>query len=328
VQARLRERATRRGESNNTQAPQSPLAGKLFDENSEPLYVQGAAKGHRRYRYYVSRRLVRGAPEDTELGWRLPALEIERSVSTAAQAMLADRHAIAQVCEESGIDANRLPSVIKSTEGWIERLRADSGAPSALAELTEQVELRRDGIRVSIKVALPWTDDRNGASVSHLALNRFVPMQMKRRGVEMRMVLEGDSNPSRIDLPLLKAVARARRWSDDLISGRAPSVDEIARREGLDRRSVRRLMPLGFLSPRVVEAIVEGRQPPDLTVIKLTRRIHLPPLWIAQEQAFGIRRFIANCGPACAKPGSRERLRSTSLKREPAEVPIIAVEEP
>jgi len=37
-------------------------------------------------------------------------------------------------------------------------------------------------------------------------------------------------------------------------------------------------MPLGFLSPRVVEAIVEGRQPPDLTVIALTRRIDLPPL--------------------------------------------------
>src|SRR5216684_2474716 len=128
VQERLRERATRRGEGSKTQAPQSPLAGKLFDENREPLYVQGAAKGYRRYRYYVSRRLVRGAQENAEHGWRLSAPEIERSVSTAAQAMLADRHAIAQACEESGIDANRLPSVLKSTEGWIERLRADSGA--------------------------------------------------------------------------------------------------------------------------------------------------------------------------------------------------------
>src|SRR5579864_5738915 len=92
----------------------------------------------------------------------------------------------------------------------------------------------------------------------------------------MRMVLEGDSSPSRIDLPLLKAVARARRWSDDLISGHIGSVDELARREGIDRRSVRRLIPLGFLSPRIVEAIVEGRQPPDLRVIALTRRIDLP----------------------------------------------------
>jgi site-specific DNA recombinase len=113
-------------------------------------------------------------------------------------------------------------------------------------------------------------------------------MQMRRRGVEMRMVLEGDSTPARVDLPLLKAVARARRWSQDLISGRVQSVSETAKREELDRRSVHRLLRLGFLSPRIVEVIAEGRQPPDLTVIGLTRRVDLPLLWSAQEQALGI----------------------------------------
>lgn len=105
----------------------------------------------------------------------------------------------------------------------------------------------------------------------------------------MRMVLEGDSSPSRIDLPLLKAVARALRWSDDLLSGQVRSVAELARREGIDGRSVRRLIRLGVLSPRIVEAIVEGRQPPDLTVISLTRKIDLPLLWSAQERALNLR---------------------------------------
>ena len=105
----------------------------------------------------------------------------------------------------------------------------------------------------------------------------------------MRFVLEGDSTTSRVDLPLLKAVARSRRWSQELISGRVQSVGELAKREGIDRRSVRRLLRLGFLSPRIVEAIVEGHQPPDLTVIGLTRRVDLPPLWSAQEQALGLR---------------------------------------
>jgi hypothetical protein len=74
-----------------------------------------------------------------------------------------------------------------------------------------------------------------------------------------------------------------------LRTDRVRSIDELARREGIDRRSVRRLLPLGFLSPRVVEAIVEGRQPPDLSVMALTRRIDLPLLWSAQEQALGLR---------------------------------------
>jgi len=113
-------------------------------------------------------------------------------------------------------------------------------------------------------------------------------MQMKRRSIEMRIVLEGDSTPNRVDLPLLKAVARARRWAGELISGKVRSVNDLARREGIDGRSVRRLIPLVFLSPRIIEAIAEGRQPVDLTLEALTRRIDLPLLWSAQLQALGV----------------------------------------
>ena len=130
VQERLRDRAVRRGEGRKTEAPRSPLAGKLFDEKGEPLYVQGAAKGHRRYRYYVSRKLVRSGPEDAEHGWRLSAPEVERSVSAAARQILADRDAIAQAVEESGIDAHRLPAVLKSAQAWSERLRSQARSRS------------------------------------------------------------------------------------------------------------------------------------------------------------------------------------------------------
>ncbi len=289
VQERLRNRAVRRGDGRKTEAPRSPLAGKLFDEKGEPLYVQGAAKGHRRYRYYVSRKLVRSGPEDAEHGWRLSAPEVERSVSAAARQILADRDAVAQAVEESGSDAHRLPAVLKSAQAWSERLRTKREAAAALADLIERTDLSRDGIRVTLKVPIPPAEEQKAAPPLHIVLTKFVPMQMKRRGVEMRMVLEGDATAVRVDLPLLKAVGRARRWSQDLIAGRVRSVSEIARREELDRRSVHRLLRLGFLSPRIVEAIAEGRQPPDLTAIGLSRRVDLPLLWRAQEQALGIR---------------------------------------
>ena len=113
-------------------------------------------------------------------------------------------------------------------------------------------------------------------------------MLMKRRVVEMRIVVEGESATVPVDLPLLKAIARARRWADELVSGKVRSVSDLARREGMDGRSVRRLIPLGFLAPRIVEAIAEGRQPVDLTLEALTRRIDLPVLWSAQHQALGV----------------------------------------
>ena len=65
----------------------------------EPAMVAKGAKGQRRYRYYVSRKLVRGAPEDAEHdaehGWRVSAPEIERAVCAAAKGMLPDRVTIA-----------------------------------------------------------------------------------------------------------------------------------------------------------------------------------------------------------------------------------------
>ena len=184
---------------------------------------------------------------------------------------------------------HRLPSVLKSAQAWSERLRVEREAAAALADLIERTDLSRDGIRVTLKVPIPPAEEQKAAPPLHIVLTKFVPMQMKRRGVEMRMVLEGDATAVRVDLPLLKAVGRARRWSQDLIAGRVRSVSEIARREELDRRSVHRLLRLGFLSPRIVEAIAEGRQPPDLTAIGLSRRVDLPLLWRAQEQALGIR---------------------------------------
>ena len=120
-------------------------------------------------------------------------------------------------------------------------------------------------------------------------------MRMKRRGVEMRLIIDGDATPAaRVDLPLLKATARAYRWSNDLVSGRARSIGEIAKREHLTGRHVRRVMRLAFLAPRIVEAIAEGRQPADLTTLAMTQRIELPPLWSAQEQRSG--HSIAHAG--------------------------------
>jgi site-specific DNA recombinase len=64
--------AARRGSAPISKAPSSPLAGKVFDEAGEPLYAQGAAKGGRRYCYFVSRGLVRGGSLKSKSGWRVP----------------------------------------------------------------------------------------------------------------------------------------------------------------------------------------------------------------------------------------------------------------
>jgi hypothetical protein len=68
---------------------------------------------------------------------------------------------------------------------------------------------------------------------------------------------------------LLTAIAKARRWIDDLVTGRSASFEEIAKREGKVERHIRLLAPLAFVSPKIVAAIVDGSAPANLTVTGL-----------------------------------------------------------
>ena len=84
---------------------------------------------------------------------------------------------------------------------------------------------------------------------------------------------------------LLTAIARSRAWVDTIVKDPAMDIGTIAKRENLAERHVRFLTPLAYLSPRIIEAIAEGRAPADLTVTRLVR--NLPAVWADQEEQLG-----------------------------------------
>jgi site-specific DNA recombinase len=117
------------------------------------------------------------------------------------------------------------------------------------------------------------------------AIELTAAVAFRRRGVEMRLVLPGvaiQNDRSRCDPTLIKAVARGRAWFEELAAGRARSLRELAERSGITRRYVRRLVDLAFLSPELVEAILHGQQPVQLTATRLTE-LDLPLDWIDQR---------------------------------------------
>ena len=86
---------------------------------------------------------------------------------------------------------------------------------------------------------------------------------------------------------MLKAVARARVWFDELASGRVRSLAEIARNEGIGKRYVERLSRLAFVAPAIVEAICQG-QAAELNAESLLNHIDLPLEWPAQRNVLDI----------------------------------------
>jgi site-specific DNA recombinase len=288
VQQRLSSRA-RRAHEPTTKAPSSPLAGKVFDEAGEPLYAQGTTKGGRRYRYFVSRSLVRGAAVDSKRGWRVPATQLEMAVLTAARSILADQAALVLGIQDSSEAAENVEQILGIALNWSERLRNESEARAALDELIKQVQLTQTGLRVTIN--MPVVSVGAGPS-DGIALSHFVPMTMRRRGVELRLILDGRADEQRqVDPALLKALARARAWFEEVASGRASSLADIARSEGLRKRYVARLTKLAFIAPAVAEAIAEGRTPIGINLqMLMDRRLELALCWSEQQRMFSCER--------------------------------------
>jgi site-specific DNA recombinase len=263
------------------------LIGKLFDESGEGLTPSHAVKGDRRYRYYVSRSLMKGSAARVDGGWRLPVAEIERSVAAAAQSILDDQQTVISAIEEAALDSSLIAPLLKSAAAWSARVKVEQD--KALSSLIDRVDLDQDGMRLSIKLPLSNAESGTRDGSSHLSLKRHVPMQIRRRGVELRLVINGGARAScKTDQSLLRAVARAHCWYDDLVSGRCGSMVEIAKSNGVGKQYVSRLIRLAFLAPEMVERVVAGRQPPELTAQALrTGRFDIPVSWAAQRRALG-----------------------------------------
>jgi len=112
--------------------------------------------------------------------------------------------------------------------------------------------------------------------------------KLKRCGGEVRLVVPpksdgkivGNSAPA-----LMRTIARAHDWRERLVDGGLHNGQSIAARSGLNQRYVRRVLQCAFLAPDIVEAILDGRQPPNLTVRKLWR--DLPMDWAEQRKLLG-----------------------------------------
>ena len=116
-----------------------------------------------------------------------------------------------------------------------------------------------------------------------------VPVRLRRAGREIRMVIDG-TDPFATAKPnarLVKLLLRARRFNAALTQGEAIAFAALAQREGVSRSYFTRLVRLSYLAPDITQAILDGRQPRDLTPEKLLEHSRLPLAWHDQRIVLG-----------------------------------------
>jgi DNA invertase Pin-like site-specific DNA recombinase len=280
----------------------SLLTGLIEDTNGNRFTPSFTIKSGRRYRYYVSQVVIKNPGEHRSGIRRIPATEIENLVGGRLRSFFASE---GEVFDQLGFHRER-PALIpllraakRLSARWTSLGFRDLGI--LLASLLRRVIIsddhiqillsRTDLLRLLANAGEPLASEERtrepGAASDLVELK--VDAKLKRCGGEVHLVIPSgaDLMPARSNSSLLKAVARAHSWYQKVQNGQALGVRSLAGETGLTERYVRKVFACAFLAPDIVETILEGRQPRDLTFAKLTKNI--PLSWVEQRQQFGFR---------------------------------------
>lgn len=275
--ASARPRSRDGSKKNCTMNGTAALTGKLRDETGDRLTPTHTKRRGRQLRYYTSNRLISGGTDPQ--GWRLPAAQLEQAVADVIAkhvGNLARGHRILAKADLHAGDAARNKALGLA-------IRLSEHAPDLIRNIVLEGRIGNGRIMLTLN-ATELADElrQDPDEIDPMALQIEAPFALRRRGVEGKIVV-GDREPEP-DQNLLRALARAHGWTNDLRNGKPLS--EIAAATGHSESYIRTRAQLAFLSPAIQQSIFEGHQPPALTLERIVRK-PIPLDWDRQAKLYG-----------------------------------------
>jgi site-specific DNA recombinase len=233
------------------------LTGLIYDDAGDRMSPSHARKKGVRYRYYTSLALLQGRAEQAGSINRVPAVEVEATVSDAVR-----RH----------LD---LPPAINHTD--------------LINAHVARVEVRLHHLVIELQSVPNGEGESSNPSAQNIEVAWSKPPSKKRREI----LLPDNPNTSSTRRPiradarvrLVTAIAQGQRWLNELTASAEASTETIAAREHCSTRKINMTISLAFLAPDLVRAAMDGRLPLGLG---MTRLSDLPPEWDLQRQALGL----------------------------------------
>ena len=297
VQAALAANRVQRASGRCSASP-SLLAGLVHDAAGERLSPTHANKHGRRYRYYVSRSLITpGRPKGTGAACRVPAADLEAIVEGAICGLLRD-DAVVHDAAGSGLSIEQRQALIRAAAALAKRWPGMSipEKRAILNALVANVAVHPDRVEIAVRpnmLAEVVTPDfkPGAASVATDAPVAVltVAAQLHRTSGGISLVVHrpggtGNRNPDR---SLLRLLGRAQQFAELVMNGAGKTMAELAAEAAVNPSYFSRVFRLSFLAPEITTAMIEGRQPPQLTASKLALLGRLAPTWSEQRRQLG-----------------------------------------
>lgn len=268
------------------------LGGLLFDGLGRRMKSSQAAKGAKRYHYYET--AVDAVVKERGTVWRVPAHDAESLVISRLRAFLTNRSELQDAMATATMSAIALTDIFQRAQSLSDAIAED---PAAFRTLVHRIDLAGDRIEISTRLdgilpadANPPNVDPTDGSITAGRIHRLsVPVSKIRRGPEVRLVIadRNDEHHHPADPALIRLLATAFAANAAIYSAKDQSPAQVATALGYTNNYFTLLLRLGTLSPSIVQAIVEGRQPVGLTRQRLAKIANLPIDWTEQRQMLG-----------------------------------------
>jgi site-specific DNA recombinase len=259
------------------QKSQCLLTSRIFDARGNRMTPSYAVKNGVRYRYYISSALIQGQPDKEATLNRVPAAEIETLIISALRKHLAGK-------SNNKGEAQGSRSLNDKDLVSTHMVRVDV-KPDHLAVRLSVKPYHRGGEREQ-ELSREDTPDHKTSTIMVVPW-RKTPSKRPREIILPAGTSSQDLRPIRAETRarLVIAIAKGRRWLDELMAGTATNVEQIARTENCTVRQVNMTISLAFLAPNLVQAAVDGRLPRGVGIANLR---DAPAEWSLQYARLGL----------------------------------------
>jgi site-specific DNA recombinase len=266
----LQEGATK-SRARKTAKQSSLLCGKIYYEIGDRLTPSHSrTKAGVRLRYYVSHRLIKNSGSPNRDGWRLPAIELETKVTSV----------IVKRFNSTSFIGTLIPD---ATAAEIAKAKAKIDAIGNEArvwlDFIDRIDLKAGELSIRLdqnQIAMFFKRDSDGLKQD--ALNIKAPFQIRKRGVETKLIFADAPSPR--DETLIKNIAKAHHWFEQIKAGKTFS--QIAASDKTSKRRIQQMIELAFLAPDIIRDVMDGAQPFGFTSDWCLRHA-IPVNWAEQR---------------------------------------------
>jgi hypothetical protein len=231
------------------------LMGKIYDDRAHRMGPSHVRKSGKKYRYYLSTALVQGKASNAGSVSRIPAEAVEAIVVKS----LRDHLKLADPIDDLAL-----------IDTYVQRI--DVEAEQLSLTLAQPATPGRRQPRKPQVLRIPW---------------RKPPPKLRRELLRPATPQHQTRRPIRAEAraALVAAIARGRKWLNELLTDPVTTIVLIAARERCTPRKINMTISLAFVAPDLVKAALDGRLPDGIGIARLA---DMPAEWHRQYHALGL----------------------------------------